>query len=377
VIYPLQSLSELGTIQTGSTPPTSELSYWGGDVPFVTPGELEQSQAVIAAPRTLSALGVEKSRLLQKDAIMVCCIGSLGKVGIAGGAVVTNQQINSIEFDLKKIWPKYGYYACKRLKSTLISMAPATTIAIVSKSKFGQLQIPVPVLSEQRRIAAILDQADAIRAKRREALAHLDSLAQAIFVEMFGDPQSNPMNWPCKNLKTLGKVKTGRTPPGGQEGMFGGAIPFVTPGDLGTNEPVKRTVTELGAAAAETVRAGSTLVCCIGTIGKMARAKHRSAFNQQINAVEWGVEIDDNYGLNALSFFKSYIASQGSSTTLPILKKSSFEKIAIPVPPIVLQSEFSERINAIEILKSRHGSMLFELDTLFAVLQHRAFRGEL
>lgn len=242
----------------------------------------------------------------------------------------------------------------------------------------ARLDISLPPLPEQRRIAAILDQADALRVKRREALAQLDSLTQSIFIAMFGDPIANPMNWPCKTLKALGKVKTGGTPPSAMGGMFGGTIPFVTPGDLGSNETVKRTVTDLGAAAAETVRSGSALVCCIGaTIGKMAKAKHLSAFNQQINAVEWGSEIDDNYGINVLAFFKSTIAGQGASTTLPILKKSSFEKITIPAPPLTLQSKFSNRINAVERLKSSHRAMLLELDTLFASLQHRAFQGEL
>ena len=162
--FPLKPLLELGAIQTGSTPLTSDPNYWIGDVPFVTPSELDAASPVIQAPRTLSETGVLQSRLLNADAVMVCCIGSLGKIGIAGRTVVTNQQINSIEFDSQKIWPKYGFYACQRLKPMLIAMAPATTIPIVSKSKFGQLQIPVPTLPEQRRIAAILDQADALRA---------------------------------------------------------------------------------------------------------------------------------------------------------------------------------------------------------------------
>ena len=142
---------------------------------------------------------------------MVCCIGSLGKIGIAGRTLATNQQINSIEFDSQKVWPKFGYYACQTLKLKLVTMAPATTIAIVSKSKFAQLEIPVPPLPEQRRIAAILDQADALRAKRREALAQLDSLTQSIFIEMFGDPIGNSQSWPLCSLESVCKKITDGT----------------------------------------------------------------------------------------------------------------------------------------------------------------------
>lgn len=256
-------------------------------------------------------------------------------------------------------------------------LAPATTVPAIRKSDLEKLLTPFPQLPEQRRIAAILDQADALRAKRREALAQLDYLTQSIFIEMFGEPALNALSWPVKTLKEVGKVKTGGTPPSGVDGMFGGSIPFVTPGDLDSTQPPKRTVTEFGAAAAETVRPGAALVCCIGTIGKMDKARLRSAFNQQINAVEWGAAIDDDYGIQALNLLKPQIVAKGSSTTLPILKKSSFEQVTIPVPPILLQKVFSRRVNAIESLKEIHRSALEECDRLFASIQQRAFIGGL
>ena len=107
--------------------------------------------------------------------------------------------------------------------------------------------------------------------------------------------------------------------------MFDGPIPFVTPGDLESDDSVKRSVTEAGAVEVGTVRPGATLVCCIGaTIGKIGRAAVRSAFNQQINAVEWGRSVHDTYGFSVLRFFKPTIIAWGASTTLPILKKSAF-----------------------------------------------------
>ena len=242
----------------------------------------------------------------------------------------------------------------------------------------ANLEIPLPPLPEQRRIAAILDQADALRAMRRAALAKLDEMAQAIFVEMFGDPVRNSRAFPITSVKRLGRVQTGSTPPSSREGMFGGSVPFVTPGDLGSGEPARRTVTDEGAAASRVVRAGATLVCCIGaTIGKMDKARERSAFNQQINAIEWASSVNDDYGYYALTFFKRKIASDGASTTLPILRKSLFEKIEIPVPEWCRQNEFSKRVKAIEELNSIQRFQLMEEESLFASLQYDAFRGEL
>jgi type I restriction enzyme S subunit len=106
-------------------------------------------------------------------------------------------------------------------------------------------------------------------------------------------------------------------------------------------------------------------------------AKQRSAFNQQINAVEWFDEVEDRYGLAVLRFFKPIIKAWGASTTLPILKKSAFESIEIPVPPMSAQQAFAQRASAVENLKVAQRASQAKLDLLFASLQDRAFRGEL
>jgi type I restriction enzyme S subunit len=213
---------------------------------------------------------------------------------------------------------------------------------------------------------------------RRAALAQFDTLTQAIFLEMFGDPAANPKGWHRRAVKALGKVTTGGTPPSAKAGMFDGPIPFVTPGDLESDAPVKRSVTEAGAYESVTVRSGATLVCCIGaTIGKIGKTAVRSSFNQQINAVEWGMAVDDSYGLAVLRFFKPTIVAWGASTTLPILKKSAFEQIEIPVPPIDLQRLFAQRLAAVNDLAAANRASLASSDELFNSLQSRAFRGDL
>ena len=159
--------------------------------------------------------------------------------------------------------------------------------------------------------------------------------------------------------------------------MFDGPIPFITPGDLESDQPIKRTVTDAGAEASRTVDAGATLVCCIGTIGKIGKSTVRSAFNQQINAVEWGERMHAEYGYAVMRFFKPTIIAWGSSTTLPILKKSSFERIEIPVPPVTDQQGFALRIERVERVRATHRVALSTSNELFSALQVMAFRGDL
>jgi type I restriction enzyme S subunit len=235
-----------------------------------------------------------------------------------------------------------------------------------------------PPLPEQRRIAAILDEADALRAKRRAALAQLDTLTQSIFLDMFGDPTTNPKGWPIAPLEALGEISTGKTPPTKNNGMFGGDIPFATPGDLDSGlETTQRTITREGAAFTKIVRAGSALVGCIGSIGKMAKAPVATAFNQQINAVVWGEAVDDEYGVAALSFTVPQMLARASSTTVPILNKTGFSQVMIPAPPLAVQRDFAQHVAAARNLRNSQSASLEKLDALFVTLQHRAFRGEL
>ena len=305
----------------------------------------------------------------------------LNKVVVADESGYATTELVPLRCDPQRVLPSYLAYFLRsadflNFANTVVAGAKMPRMVM---SEFWKYEAPLPSLAEQRRIAAILDKADALRAKRREALAQLDRLAQSIFVEMFGDPAINPKGWIIRTLKNLGKVSTGGTPPSALDGMFGGAIPFVTPGDLESDKPVKRTVTEAGAQEAGTVRAGATFVCCIGaTIGKMGGAPSRSSFNQQLNAVEWFSEhVDDLYGLAALRFFKPTIIAWGATTTLPILKKSNFEKISIPVPPLAMQQEFAKRTQALRHLEQKMRRDLDLCTSLFLALQSRAFQGRL
>lgn len=269
----------------------------------------------------------------------------------------------------KRIDERYLFYALQR-----IHIPDAGYSRHFKYLKEGR--IPLPPLDEQKRIAAILDQADELRRKRQRSIDRLHQLSQAVFYEMFG----NGAGLQKFALKDLGKVSTGSTPPTSEAASFGGPIPFVTPGDLGSNEPVKRSLSESGAGKSRTVAPGATFVCCIGaTIGKMGRAAERSAFNQQINAVEWNDNIDPVFGFYATQQIRSIVIhkGKGASTTLPILKKSEFEKLEIIKPSKSQQLLFAKRIFDIEPNIKEYEFSLSRLNALFASLQHSAFRGEI
>ena len=163
--WSLSSLGELGQIVTGKTPNTKKSNYFGGNIPFVKPGDLNDGGYIKRTVDTLSEEGFQQIPNLPEKAIMVTCIGNLGKVGITTCPSSTNQQINSVIVD-KNIEYKYLYYYLISMRWWLEQESSATTVAIINKSKFSNAPIVVPPLNEQKQIAAKLD----------ELLAQVDTL---------------------------------------------------------------------------------------------------------------------------------------------------------------------------------------------------------
>ena len=104
----------------------------------------------------------------------------------------------------RRVESRYLYHFLRTVD--FYGLASATTVPALRKSELERLPVPLPPLAEQKRIAGILDAADALRAKRREALAQLDTLLQATFLDMFGDPVTNPMKWDRSALGEVGEV---------------------------------------------------------------------------------------------------------------------------------------------------------------------------
>lgn len=151
------SLQTVANLVTGNTPSPKSPEYYGGNVPFVKPGDLDGVDPIAVTGQQLTELGAQQSRLVRAGATLVSCIGNLGKVGFAGVPLATNQQINSAEFHGEIVDDRYGYYLCKTLKPWMERESSATTIAILNKRKFGEASFPLAPLAEQKRIAAKLD----------------------------------------------------------------------------------------------------------------------------------------------------------------------------------------------------------------------------
>ena len=260
-------------------------------------------------------------------------------------------------------------------------------------SQVARISIPLPPLAEQRRIAAILDQADSLRAKRREALAQLDSLTQSIFIEMFGRQHSQ--EWPIQTISSVAALHGGaiRTGPFGSQLLHS---EFVAEGVavLGIDNAVanefrwgeRRFISEAKYRDLRryTVRPGDVLITIMGTCGRCAvvpddipvsiNTKHLCCIT--LNPMKCRPEFLHAYFLRH-PMARGYLEQTSKGAIMSGLNMGLIKSMPIPVPPLALQQTFATRIQAVEALKTSHRAALTELDALFASLQHRAFAGQL
>ena len=183
-------------MRTGSTPPTSQSEYFGGDVPWFTPGDIGSSKDLTASSRTITkdAISAGKAKLFEKGMLLVTCIGEIGRVGVLQQSSSSNQQITALKFP-NEISPDFAYYWFIANQHKLANFANQAIVPILNNDRFSDIEFAYPPLDEQQRIAARLAKADRLRRLRRYASRLGESYLQSVFLEMFGDPAINPKGW--------------------------------------------------------------------------------------------------------------------------------------------------------------------------------------
>ncbi len=183
------TLDQLGRIVTGKTPQSRHPEYFGGEIPFVTPTDFDGRRRIETTKRCLTERGASAVRgaRIPREAIMVSCIGSdMGKSAIAGTACVTNQQINSVVVESPNC-PLFVYYNLSMRKEEIRAAAGGSAQPILNKSTFGQLDILLPPIPEQRAIAHVLGTLDDKIELNRHMNETLEAMARALFKSWFVD----------------------------------------------------------------------------------------------------------------------------------------------------------------------------------------------
>jgi type I restriction enzyme S subunit len=277
-------------------------------------------------------------------------------------------------------------------RTDLNSFITGTTRGKLTRAALERIPISLPPLAEQQRIAAILDKADALREKRRQALAKLDALLQSVFLEMFGDPVTNPKGWQVHLLSEICEGKYGI-----KAGPFGSSLKKETytttgyrvygqeqviAGDFGVGDyyisPEK-----FEEMKAYSVAPGDVLMSLVGTIGKVVVVPDEiemGIINPRLLKISPKKNILHPYFLATFLEMPSVqhdLNSVAHGGTMNILNAGLLKKVSVALPPYELQKEFYLHLVSIKNLNLKSQASANRILDLFSALQQRAFNGEL
>lgn len=386
-------LGELAEIVSGGTPKRSEPSYFGGDIPWVKIGDMMQGTVVDTEERlTKEGLMSSSAKVLPAGTLLLSIFATIGRTAVLGRDAATNQAIAGLKIRNPNVVDRdYLRRYLSYTSGALAGQGRGVAQPNINLSILRAHPIPLPVVSEQRRIAAVLDAADALRATRRVTLERLETLPKALFYKRF---ENDWDRYPSVLLGDLAAAEPGAI----RTGPFGSQLlheEFVESGVavLGIDNVVhnrftwgqRRFITEekYGQLRRYTVHAGDVLVTIMGTCGRVAvvpsdlpcaiNTKHLCCItlDQEKCAPEW---------LQACLLFHPRVLKHLGAThgaVMPGLNMGLIKDAEIPLPPIQVQNEFARAKRAIDRQVGLATDHLGHLDALFGSLAQRAFRGEL
>jgi type I restriction enzyme, S subunit len=314
-----------------------------------------------------------------------CYIHDLNYKATAGGFIsIVRPKLNIID-------PRYLYHWLSSNKTqhyARLCGQQTTNISNLNKGRFLKLSLPLPPLEEQKRIAAILDKADRVRRKRQEAIRLTEELGRSIFLDMFGDPVTNPKGWEKVSLSKIvkGDIRNGLSP--SNKGNYYGnvlTLAAVTQGFFRSRE-YKSGMFDIDPPENKKVHCSDFLVCRgNGNISLVGRACFPDQNYEDILFPDTIIGVPVNLSIVNKSFLQTMWDSslvrrqieQQACTTNGTYKinQTTLKNIEILLPPFSLQSKFGEAFESISSIKTKFSSQTAE--NLFNSLLQRAFRGEL
>lgn len=237
--------------------------------------------------------------------------------------------------------------------------------------------VPVPPFSEQKRIASVLDKADTIRRKRQRAIHLADDFLRAAFLEMFGNPVTNPNGW---EVKPVGDICDCIVPGRDKPKSFTGSIPWITTNELSHLGITHKkevgaglTTDEIAEVRARIIPKLSVVMTCVGDLGVVSIAGEDIVINQQLHAFLPSKILTPSFLSYSLFLQKAYMVKMASSTTLPYMNKSVCNSVPIMLAPKQLQEKFESLVAKTLAYKSK--MLRFANERSFQCLSHQAFSG--
>lgn len=327
----------------------------------------------------------EKKYLVQPGDLLVGMDGDFNRALWTSEPALLNQRVCKVTALAQTLDQRYLYHFLPYPLMDIWHQTPFATVKHLSAKSIKSIRIPLPSLAEQRRIATILDKTDELRAKRRQAIAHLDALTQSTFHSMFGSGVPAHSRFP---IARMGDVLVSANYGTSERADVVGTVPVLRMGNItysGQLDLQDLKYLPEGQPDKYLLRDGDVLFNRTNSpdlVGKTAtfRGSSPMAYAGYLVRLRTSEKLNPDYltTFMNLSSTKQLLRNMCKSIVgMANINAKEVQTIRLPVPQIELQQTFATRVAAVERLKEVHRQHLAELDTLFASLQHRAFKGEL
>jgi type I restriction enzyme S subunit len=300
-----------------------------------------------------------------------------------------NQHIFKIEPNYEKVNKDYLRYALRDAISSMLKFTRGSTMKHVNRGDFLGTKIPLPPLETQKKIAAVLEKADQLRKDCQQMEQELNSLAQSVFIDMFGDPVTNPKGWEVASLDTLAKVQIG--PFGSQlhkEDYISDGVPLINPthivkGSIIPDTNLTLTIGKFNTLPNYHLMLGDIIMGRRGEMGRTALVDDSSKgwfcgtgslFIRPKSKLIQSVYLNS---LMSCRSMKTWLEEQSLGATMPNLNKKILHSIQVPIPPKKLQTNYAVALDILKNQRLEHKQQVKELNMLFNSLMQKAFKGEL
>lgn len=345
-------------------------------------GDTTASMFITETAQKIKPEGMKKSRYVQPGDFLLSNSMSFGRPYILkiDGCIHDGWLVLR---DKEELFDKrflYYYLSSKTTYHKFKRMAVGGVVNNLNSDMVRKVEVPVPSKVEQAEIADFLDKLNSVILMRQQELEKLDDLIKARFVEMFGDPRSNPFGFSKSVLKDTCKVVTGNTPSRAVQEYYGNYVEWIKTDNIVSEmiNPTKATesLSEEGMKVGRTVDKDSILMACIAgsiaSIGKVCVTDRTVAFNQQINAI-----VPEEYNILflyvLLQLSKDYLVEDINMALKGILSKSKLEEKEFIVPPMELQEQFADFVTQVDKSKVAVQAALEETQLMFDSLMQEYF----
>ncbi len=320
--------------------------------------------------------------ILNGDILVALSGATTGKFGVfnSNNKAYVNQRVALIR-RTDKTCQRFVLYYLNQIKEDILRKAGGAAQPNISTSELGKFEIPLPPLTIQEKIAEILDKADELRRKDKDLQTKYDELAQAIFIDMFGDPVRNEKGWEVKRLHDLGTVDRGvsKHRPRNAPELLNGLYPLIQTGDVANSggwiSKYKATYSEIGLKQSKMWSSGTLCITIAANIAKTGILTFDACFPDSIVGFISNSSSNEVFIQYWFSFFQKILEDQAPESAQKNINLAILRSLEIIVPPIHLQEAFAKKIELINQLKAQTNAEKSE--ELFQSLLQKAFRGEL